>query len=376
MPSSEPKVLLVTPDYPPQVGGIQGLMQRLVENAPGLRFRVLTLGAEGAAAFDAGADHEVRRVGSVESDRRVSGAIMNAASLREVVAWRPDVILSGHVIGSIGAIVAKRVLRVPLVQYVHADELRSRRELARRAVAAADLTIAVSRYTRDLVLSIGGDPARVKVIHPGVDLPPEVVHEPTDVPTLLTVARIQLRYKGHDVMVRAMPLIRARVPGARWVVIGDGQFAPAVAAMVSAYRLDDAVEMLGRVTDDERDAWLRRADVFCMPSRVPPGGVGGEGFGIAYMEAAARGIPAIGGNVTGAADAIRDGETGLLVDPNDHLEVAEAAVALLGDRERAARMGEAALEWAALHAWPLIGAEIEAAIRAVIEANAARSRRR
>jgi phosphatidylinositol alpha-1,6-mannosyltransferase len=375
MPSSEPKVLLVTPDYPPEVGGIQGLMQRLVENTPGLRFRVLTLGAEGATAFDAAADHEVRRVASVESDRRLAGAIMNAASLREVVAWRPDVILSGHVIGSIGAILAKRVLRVPFVQYVHADELRPRRELARRAVAAADLTIAVSRYTRDLVLSIGGDPARVKVIHPGVDLPREVVHEPTDLPTLLTVARIHLRYKGHDVMVRAMPLIRARVPGARWVVIGDGQFAPAVAAMVSAYRLDDAVDMVGRVPDDERDAWLRRADVFCMPSRVPPGGVGGEGFGIAYMEAAARGIPAIGGNVTGAADAIRDGETGLLVDPNDHLAVAEAAVALLGDRERAARMGEAALEWAALHAWPLIGAEIEGSIREVIDANAARSRR-
>jgi phosphatidylinositol alpha-1,6-mannosyltransferase len=376
MPSSRPKVLLVTPDYPPRVGGIQVLMERLVANAPGLRFRVLTLGAEGAAAFDAAADGEVRRVGSADGDRRVAGALLNAASIREVVRWRPDAILSGHIIGSLGAVAMRRALRVPFVQYVHADELRARRGLAQRAVGAADLTIAVSGYTRDLVLSIGGDPARVRVIHPGVDLPSTVEREPAAQPTLVTVARIHYRYKGHDVMVRAMPLIRARVPGARWVVIGDGKFAPAVEAMVAAYGLEDAVDLLGRVDDAERDAWLRRANVFAMPSRVPPGGVGGEGFGIAYMEAAARGVAAIGGNVTGARDAIRDGETGLLVDPGDHLAVAEAAISLLGDPERAARMGAAAREWAELHAWPLIGAEIEGAVLEVIAASATRYRRR
>jgi len=104
--------------------------------------------------------------------------------------------------------------------------------------------------------------------------------------------------------------------------------------------------------------------------------VGGEGFGIAYMEAAARGVAAIGGNLTGARDAIRDGETGLLVDPTDHLAVADAAVSLLADRERTAAMGAAARQWAEQHAWPLIGAEIEAAIQGVIAASGARSRRR
>jgi phosphatidylinositol alpha-1,6-mannosyltransferase len=351
-------------------------MERLVASTPGLRFRVLTLGAEGSSAYDAAAEAEIHRVASDTADRRVAGALLNAASIAEVARFRPDAILSGHVIGSLGAVAVRRALRVPLIQYVHADELRARPRVAQRAVAAADLTIAVSSYTRDLVLSIGGDPDRIKIIHPGVDLPETVVRHRLEQPTMVTVARMHYRYKGHDVMVRAMPLIRGKVPGARWVVIGDGAFAPAVAAAVSANRLDDAVELLGRVSDDERDRWLQGADVFCMPSRVPPGGVGGEGFGIAYMEAAARGVAAIGGNVTGARDAVRDGETGLLVDPTDHLAVAEAAISLLGDPERAAKMGAAARKWAELHAWPLIGAEIEGAILDVIAASATRSRRR
>ena len=340
MPSSRPKVLLVTPDYPPQVGGIQVLMERLSTNMPGIEFRVLTLGAPGDAEFDAASPVDVRRVASVDGDRRVAGLALNAASIREVLAFRPDAILSGHIVASLGVLAVKRVLRVPLIQYVHADELRSRPSLGRRAVGTADRTIAVSAYTRDLVLSIGADPARVQVIHPGVDLPPTVERERALEPTLLTVARIQLPYKGHDVMVRAMPLIRDAVPGARWVVCGDGAFAPTVRAMVADSGLDDAVDLLGLVPDAERDAWFRRADLFCMPSRVPPGGVGGEGFGIAYMEAAARGLASIGGNVTGAADAIRDGETGLLVDPGDHVAVAEAAISLLLDRERAIADGD------------------------------------
>ncbi len=366
MASSVPRVLLVTPDFPPQIGGIQVLMERLVENAPGLRFRILTLGADGDDAFDQAKGLEVRRVASVDGDRRVAGLLLNAAAVAEAATFRPDVILSGHIIASLGAVALKRALRVPLVQYVHAEELRSRRRLAVSATAAADLTIAVSRYTRDMVLALGADPTRIQVIHPGVDLPAQVERLPSEAPTLLTVARMLYRYKGHDVMVRAMPLIRSKVPDARWVVLGDGGFAPAVAASVAAYGLTDAVDLLGRVSEAERDEWLQRADVFCMPSRVPPGGVGGEGFGIVYMEAAARGIASIGGDVAGARDAIRGGETGLLVDPTDHLALAESAVSLLADPERSARMAEAAREWAELHAWPRIGAQVEAAILEVI----------
>jgi phosphatidylinositol alpha-1,6-mannosyltransferase len=96
-----------------------------------------------------------------------------------------------------------------------------------------------------------------------------------------------------------------------------------------------------------------------MPSRVPASRAGGEGFGIVFLEAGAHGLPVLGGNVGGAIDAVVDGVTGLLVDPTDHLSVAEGLVGLLSDRTRSAAMGTAGRAFAEEHAWPRIAARVE-----------------
>lgn len=365
------RVLLLTPDFPPEKGGIQVLLGRIVENAPGLDVRVLTLGQADAVEYDRELGVDVRRVASTGMDRRLAVLGLNARSLGEAVRFRPDAILSGHVVASIGALALRRVLRVPLVQYVHADEFRVREALTGRVVRAADLTIAVSRYTRDMALATGAAAERVRVILPGVDLPADVSAVRDGPPTLLTVATMLFRYKGHDVMTRAMPLVRARVPEARWIVVGDGPFRPAVESAVEAYGLGDAVRLLGRVDDAERNGWLERANVFCMPSRVPAAGVGGEGFGSAYQEAGARATPAIGGNVAGARDAVVDGETGLLVDPADHIAVGGAAIELLSNPARAQEMGAAARRRAEQHSWPRIAEQVEEVLREVASGRAA-----
>lgn len=365
MASAETRVLLLTPDFPPAKGGIQLLLERLVENMPGCRTRVLTLGQDGAAAFDREAGLDVRRVARADGDRRLAALRLNGRALREAAGFRPELILSGHVVASLAAISLRRALRIPFVQYVHADEFRVRARLTGAAVRRADATIAVSAYTRGMALAAGAAPERVSVIHPGVDLPPAAPAARDERPTLLTVATLLFRYKGHDVVTRALPLIRARVPDVRWVVVGDGPFRPAIENAVEAYGLGESVELLGRVDDAERDEWLDRAGVFCMPSRLPADGLGGEGFGIVYLEAAAHGMPSIGGNVAGALDAVVDGETGLLVDPTDHLALAAAATQLLADPERAREMGAAARRYAEDHAWPRIAARVEELLRAV-----------
>ncbi len=366
MSTAETRVLLVTPDFPPAKGGIQLLLERLVENAPSLRTRILTLGQDGAQQFDRDAGLDVRRVARADGDRRFAALRLNARTLREAAAFRPDVILSGHVVASLAAISLRRLLRVPFVQYVHADEFRVRARLCAAAVRHADATIAVSSYTREMALAAGAAPERVHVIHPGVDLPAEVPASRDERPTLLTVATLLFRYKGHDVMTRALPLVRAQVPDARWVIVGDGPFRPAIESAVEAYGLGGAVELRGRVSDAERNEWLDRATAFCMPSRLPADGLGGEGFGIVYLEAAAHGMPSIGGNVAGARDAVLDGETGLLVDPTDHLALAAAATRLLADPGLAAEMGAAARRHAEEHAWPLIAARVEALLHEVV----------
>jgi phosphatidylinositol alpha-1,6-mannosyltransferase len=106
------------------------------------------------------------------------------------------------------------------------------------------------------------------------------------------------------------------------------------------------------VTDAERDAALDRAHVFAMPSRLPPGGVGGEGFGIVYLEAGAHRLPVVAGAVGGALDAVVHEKTGLLVDPEDVGAVAQAVGDLLLDPQRAGELGDAGREHAQGFAWP------------------------
>jgi phosphatidylinositol alpha-1,6-mannosyltransferase len=258
------------------------------------------------------------------------------------------------------------VLRIPVVQYLYGYELTARPGLTRFAVRRADLCIAISAYTRDLALAAGADSGRVRVIPVGASVAADT-ERPAQAgpPTLLTVGRLNEPYKGHDVMLRALPLVAAAVPEARWVVVGDGPLRAALESRAAAYGVRDRVQFTGQVTDDERDALFRSSHVFVMPARTPANGAG-EGFGIVFLEANLHGLPVVAGRVGGALDAVVDGVTGVLVDPADHVAVADAVTDLLRDPDQARRLGAAGAERARQEfRWREIAGRVEAALRSV-----------
>jgi phosphatidylinositol alpha-1,6-mannosyltransferase len=356
--TSEPRLLLLTPDFPPAAGGIQLLSHRIALHSRSLRPRAVTLAGPGSeASAEAGLDvRRVRRRGS----RQLTVAALNLAALAEAGRFRPSVVVSMHIVTSPAAAAIKRLLSVPFVQYLHASEIADRPRLARFAVTRADATVAVSRHTEQLARDLGADPGRLHRLSPGVDLPAVRAGVRSERPTVLTVARLEERYKGHDVLTRALPLVRARVPEVEWVVVGDGSLRPHVEDLVRATGLDDCVRFTGELPDSERDRWLDRAHVLALPSRVPSNGAGGEGFGIVYLEAAAHGLPVVAGGVAGALDSVVHGETGLLVDPADHVAVADAITELLIDRERGQELGRRGRARASEFAWTDVCERIEA----------------
>ena len=358
------RVLVLTPDFPPARGGIQTLVHRVVRFSQGLSVLVMTHDHPQAAEFDREQSCRVVRVPGPGGFRPAQTGLLNLRSLCEARRFRPHVILSAHIVMSPAAAALRRVLGVPVVQYVYAKEIGAKPALARFSLANADRIITISRYAAELATAAGGAPERMVMVTPGVDIPePDGSRERAEQSTLLTIARLEDRYKGHDVLLRALPLIRARVPDVRWVVVGDGPLRPGLERMASGLRITDRVRFLGSATDADRDAWLRSAHVLAMPSRLPAGRFAGEGFGIVYLEANAHGLPVVAGNVAGALDAVEDGHTGLLVDPADHVAVAEAVSELLLDRPLALKLGEQGRERAQAFGWPKIARRVEQVLR-------------
>lgn len=355
----KPRVLLVTPDFPPAFGGIQRLMHRLAEHLERMDARVVTLGGDAAREFDRGEALAVVRaweVGALGHSGTI--ALLNVRAVVEALRFRPSVVLSAHINVSPAALAISRLLRVPYLQYLHGREVIIRPRLTRTGLRGAAAVVAVSSYTQQLALEHGAVPERVHRIPPGIDLVERPAIERAEFPTIVTIARLEQRYKGHDVLLRALPLVRSRVPDARLVVIGNGPMQPVYESLARSLGLDGSVEFAGALDDAARDRVLDRAHVFAMTSRLPLDG-GGEGFGIVYLEAAVHGLPAVAGNVAGAVDAVVHGETGLLVDPTDHVAVADALTKLLASPETAQRLGRAGAARVTGFAWPKIARRVE-----------------
>jgi phosphatidylinositol alpha-1,6-mannosyltransferase len=329
------RALVLTPDFPPAPGGIQLVMSRLVANLRDTEARVVTLAFDGAEPEAAGDAQVIAAGRQGRTQNKVSVARLNGTGLREAARSRPDVVVSGHAVTAPGAAAVRLMTRARVIQYVHADEARLRPRLFSFAVRRADAVVAVSRHARDAALAAGCEAGRVRIVHPGVDPAGSNGVPRAERPTVLTVSRMQAAYKGHDTMIRALPEIRSRVPDVRWVVVGEGRLRPELEELASSLGVQESIHFAGHLSDRERDRWLAAAHVFAMPSRLPPSGTGGEGFGIVFLEAATHGLPVVAGAVGGTLD-------GLLLDPG-----------------RAARLGERGAERARDFTWRRHAATVE-----------------
>jgi phosphatidylinositol alpha-1,6-mannosyltransferase len=142
-----------------------------------------------------------------------------------------------------------------------------------------------------------------------------------------------------------MPLIRAQVPDATLVIVGRGSYGPTLEKLVSQRNLSDHVVLTGEVPFADLPSWYAVGDVFAMPCRTRNGGWDVEGLGIVFLEASATGLPVVAGNSGGAPDAVREGETGYVVDGQNVEHIAARITELLKDPALRARMGQAGRKW-------------------------------
>jgi glycosyltransferase involved in cell wall biosynthesis len=244
---------------------------------------------------------------------------------------RPAILHTHLVHADFHALPAGRLGRVPvLASTKHGfNPFRASRAFAfadRTVARLARLQIAISRgLAHYLAETEGFDADEFEIVHYGIEPGPEPSRPPAE-PRLLAVGRL-IPIKGFDVLVRAFADARRELPELALEIAGDGPLAGELRAAAP-----EGVTFLGQVSPIS--SALERASVVVVPSR-------GEGFGMVALEAAERGRAVVATSVGGLTEIVEDGETGLVVPPEDAGALARAIVALASEPDRARALGEA-----------------------------------
>lgn len=303
---SESRTLLVTNDFPPRPGGIQSFVHGLAVRQPPGSVVVYASRWRGAEEFDAAQPFTV-----VRENTRV-------------------------------------LLPTPLVA------LPGARTALHRIGRAVDVTTYLGEYTRLRLDRALRGATELRRLAPGVDLDtyhPAVDGESVrvrlglaDRPVVVCVSRLVPR-KGQDMLIRALPGIRHRVPDAALLIVGGGPYRSALGKLARQVGVERDVVFTGTVPAAELPAHYAAGDVYAMPCRTRNRGLDVEGLGIVYLEASATGLPVVAGDSGGAPDAVRDGETGFVVRGRDVAQLVDRVATLLADRDLARQFGATGRAW-------------------------------
>jgi phosphatidyl-myo-inositol dimannoside synthase len=345
------KHLLVTNDYPPKIGGIQSLLWEWWRRLPADRFAVLTSPYEGAEAFDAGEPYRiertpepvllphpfmVRRVNDLAREFGADLVVLDPAVPLGIIGpaldLPYDLVLHGAEVTVPG--------RLPGAKQTLAYTLRRARHIiAAGGYPAAEAERAAGRSLPITVVPCGVDPERFRPLSPAERSDARAHFGlPDDAEVIVSVSRLVPR-KGFDTAIRAVARLGRTRPDLLLVIAGGGRDDERLRRL--AEELDAPVRFLGRVPHADLPALYGCGDVFAMLCRNRWGGLEQEGFGIVFVEAAACGVAQVAGDSGGAAEAVADGETGIVIrDPENVQSVADAFASLLDDDALRLQMGE------------------------------------
>ncbi|HEV8058425.1 MAG TPA: glycosyltransferase family 4 protein [Gemmataceae bacterium] len=331
-----------------QEGGIQQVTRMILrclrETWPGAPLDLFSL-------------HDARSQGLCDSLNRMPGSApisywpcgssrtrFSSVTLRALMSCKPGLVIVDHVHLSVIPWLARRFASFPMVTMVHYAELWTLGFLRRQALRQSDLIIAVSEFTKQTTHRVLGANCSVKVCNLGLHPEyPQWAESPQRTPDalanrrpILVVGRMadQTRDKGHEALLRAMPDVARRVPEALLVIVGRGPDQSRLRDLSSELGIQSHVHFAGFVPGQQLPAYYEAAEVFAMPSNS-------EGFGLVYLEAMYHSKPCIAGDRDGAREVVRNGETGLLVEPGNVDQLRDALLQLLLDRETAQKLGAA-----------------------------------
>ena len=350
------KLLFITRNMPPLLGGMERLNYRACLELQ-QQFEVAVCGPSGVRDYLA--------------DRTVCSEIPSAPLWKFLTvcqwqAWRmalrfkPDIIYSGSGLTAPAAIFAGNRTGARTICYLHGLDINADHPVYRSiflpAIRRFDLLLLNSHYTASLAENNSIPGKKLKVLHPGVELPDLNTREQArkdfrskfgigNRPMLLSVGRITER-KGLDQFIHnVMPEIIRIFPDIYFAIIGDEAsmalkhkkgVTSKVQTAIHSIMAEENIALLGSVNDETLSQAFFAADALVFPVLDLPGDV--EGFGMVAIEAAAHGLPTVAFNAGGVPDAVKENISGHLLDAQDYQGMTRRVIDLLNNRYDQARI--------------------------------------
>lgn len=282
---------------------------------------------------------------------RINGSF-NLSLLKKIIdlhhSFKFDVIHS-HFLGFSTLIcgIASRIAKVPFVVTLHGAEVLSENIIKRFYLTFPEKIMCVSRYTAELTEKIA-DKSKIIVVNNGVD-PKRLTTSKSEIQfrkqkklinncIMLSVADLVKR-KGIDTIINVLPSIKKDFPKLMYVIIGRGPEKESLLNIAKKLKVDKSVRFIDYVSDEELSNYYNACDIFVLMSRTLQKESAVEGFGIVFIEASLFKKPVIAGKSGGTSDAVIDGVTGFLVDPDNKNELQERITLLLKNPRLRKKLG-------------------------------------
>ncbi len=347
--------LIVTRSFPPEVGGMQNLMWGLTNSISKYNLiKVFADHQENHNNIDDSVSFSIERVGGTKLLRKYRKAYLVNDFIKK--NKQIDTIIGDH--WKSLELIKSNKRKICLI---HSKEINhSKGSLVNRRLLKVlnnvDYIVSNSEYTKNLAIENGVNAEKIVVINPGVypakPINNKILEEADKLlegkdPRLITVSRFDKR-KNHEKVVMVLRNLKQLYPDIVYICVGYGDEEENIKKLVKELDLEAQVMFFKDISNDLKNALIAKSNIFVMPSIIHKKSV--EGFGIAYVEAAQYGIPSIGGKDGGAADAIKNNETGIICDGNN-LEEIYSSIDLILKNNTYVELGKKAKEYSTKFEW-------------------------
>ncbi len=318
--------IVLTRSFPPEVGGMQNLMWGLANSiSKHYMIKVFADYHEQHKNYDESVSFSIERVGGIKLLRKyrksylVNEFIKKNKNIEGIIAdhWKSLELIKTD----------KKKICLIHAKEINYDKGSFANKRILKVLNNIDHVVSNSEYTKDLAISCGVNPNKITVINPGIypikEIDEKILNGVENLlknknPRLITVSRLDKR-KNHEKIIMALRNLKQVYPNIIYTCIGYGEEENNIKTLVKELNLEDQFLFLKDISQDMKNAFISKSNLFVMPSIIYKKSV--EGFGIAFVEAAQYGIPSIGGIDGGASDAINDGKSGKICDGNDLDEI-------------------------------------------------------